>query len=58
MARVRFTSMHHRLGTLTTVANRTFAGEHGGTMLQRVDDTDAERDPRPSRRRRHSHAPA
>src|SRR6266545_5230642 len=51
--RVRFapspTGSLHLGNALTAVANRTFADEHGGTLLLRIDDTDAARnvDPAP-----------
>src|SRR6266545_4748709 len=45
--RVRFapspTGSLHLGNALTAVANRTFADEHGGAMLLRIDDTDAAR---------------
>ncbi|MGH2971576.1 MAG: glutamate--tRNA ligase family protein, partial [Gaiellaceae bacterium] len=47
MVRVRFapspTGSLHLGNALSAVANRTFADEHGGTMLLRIDDTDRER---------------
>ena len=47
MVRVRFapspTGSLHLGSALSAVANRWFADEHGGTMLLRIDDTDAER---------------
>jgi glutamyl/glutaminyl-tRNA synthetase len=47
MVRVRFapspTGSLHLGNALSAVANRRFADEHGGTMLLRVDDTDAAR---------------
>lgn len=47
MARVRFapspTGSLHLGNALSAVANRRFADEHGGTMLLRIDDTDAAR---------------
>src|SRR5437868_1172324 len=47
MVRVRFapspTGSLHLGSALTAVANRRFADEHGGTMLLRIDDTDASR---------------
>ena len=52
MVRVRFapspTGSLHLGGALTAVANRRFADERDGTLVLRIDDTDAERsDPRP-----------
>src|SRR5207253_6861178 len=45
--RVRFapspTGSLHLGNALTAVANRRFADEHGGTLLLRIDDTDAAR---------------
>ncbi|MEZ5102148.1 MAG: glutamate--tRNA ligase family protein [Thermoleophilia bacterium] len=45
--RVRFapspTGALHLGGALTAVANRRFADEHGGTLVLRIDDTDAAR---------------
>lgn len=47
MVRVRFapspTGSLHLGSALTAVANRTFADEHGGVMILRIDDTDATR---------------
>src|SRR5215218_9468785 len=47
MVRVRFapspTGSLHVGGALVAVANRRFADEHGGTLLLRIDDTDAAR---------------
>src|SRR2546430_458142 len=47
MVRVRFapspTGSLHLGGALSAVANRTFADEHGGTLLLRIDDTDPAR---------------
>ena len=47
MVRVRFapspTGSLHLGSALTAVANRRFADEHGGTLLLRIDDTDAAR---------------
>jgi glutamyl-tRNA synthetase len=47
MARVRFapspTGSLHLGSALTAVANRTFADDHGGVFVLRIDDTDAER---------------
>ena len=47
MVRVRFapspTGSLHLGSALSAVANRRFADEHGGSMLLRIDDTDAER---------------
>ena len=47
MVRVRFapspTGSLHLGNALSAVANRHFADEHGGTMLLRIDDTDAAR---------------
>jgi tRNA synthetases class I (E and Q), catalytic domain len=47
MVRVRFapspTGSLHLGNALSAVANRRFADEHGGTMLLRIDDTDAAR---------------
>ncbi len=47
MVRVRFapspTGSLHLGGALTAVANRRFADEQGGTLLLRIDDTDATR---------------
>jgi tRNA synthetases class I (E and Q), catalytic domain len=47
MVRVRFapspTGSLHLGGALSAVANRTFADEHGGTLLLRIDDTDEAR---------------
>src|SRR5215218_8938134 len=47
MVRVRFapspTGSLHLGGALVAVANRRFADEHGGTLLLRIDDTDAAR---------------
>jgi glutamyl/glutaminyl-tRNA synthetase len=47
VVRVRFapspTGSLHLGNALSAVANRTFADEHGGTMLLRIDDTDAAR---------------
>ena len=47
MVRVRFapspTGSLHLGGALSAVANRTFADEHGGTFLLRIDDTDEAR---------------
>jgi tRNA synthetases class I (E and Q), catalytic domain len=47
MVRVRFapspTGSLHLGNALSAVANRTYADEHGGTMLLRIDDTDAAR---------------
>ena len=47
MVRVRFapspTGSLHLGNALSAVANRTFADEHGGTMLLRIDDTDQAR---------------
>src|SRR5437764_1637960 len=47
MIRVRFapspTGSLHLGGALSAVANRAFADEQGGTMLLRIDDTDADR---------------
>ncbi len=45
--RVRFapspTGRLHLGGALTAVVNRLFAARHGGSMLLRIDDTDAAR---------------
>jgi tRNA synthetases class I (E and Q), catalytic domain/Anticodon binding domain len=47
VVRVRFapspTGSLHLGSALTAVANRTFADEHGGIMILRIDDTDATR---------------
>jgi len=47
MVRVRFapspTGSLHLGNALSAVANRSFADEHGGTLLLRIDDTDAAR---------------
>jgi glutamyl/glutaminyl-tRNA synthetase len=47
VVRVRFapspTGSLHLGSALTAVANRTFADEHGGVMILRIDDTDATR---------------
>lgn len=47
MVRVRFapspTGSLHLGGALTAAANRRFADEHGGTLVLRIDDTDAAR---------------
>jgi glutamyl/glutaminyl-tRNA synthetase len=47
VVRVRFapspTGSLHLGSALTAVANRTFADEHGGVMILRIDDTDAAR---------------
>jgi hypothetical protein len=47
VVRVRFapspTGSLHLGSALTAVANRTFADEHGGVMMLRIDDTDATR---------------
>jgi hypothetical protein len=47
VVRVRFapspTGSLHLGGALTAVANRRFADEHGGTLVLRIDDTDAAR---------------
>jgi glutamyl/glutaminyl-tRNA synthetase len=47
MTRVRFapspTATLHLGNALSAVANRRFADEHGGTLLLRIDDTDAAR---------------
>ena len=47
MARVRFapspTGALHVGGALTAVANRAFADQQGGTLILRIDDTDAAR---------------
>ena len=47
MFRLRFapspTGSLHLGGALSAVANRTFADEHGGTLLLRIDDTDPAR---------------
>src|SRR3954447_7675272 len=47
MVRVRFapspTGSLHLGGALSAVANRTFADEHGGILLLRIDDTDPAR---------------
>ena len=47
MVRVRFapspTGSLHLGSALSAVANRSFADEHGGVFLLRIDDTDAAR---------------